>query len=109
MTLEGKSFVEAFRDKYVDLPTSTSTSNEDEATTSKFYKTESNFEVEVVMSEKVAKRFRDLGRLREAGLEWEQLSCAFYDNEENAVAELAQWGSKLSGTFTSNISNFVAS
>lgn len=109
MTLEGKSFVEAFRDKYVDLPTSTSTSNEDEATTSKFYKTESNFEVEVVMSEKVAKRFRDLGRLREAGLEWEQLNCAFYDNEENAVAELAQWGSKLSGTFTSNISNFVAS
>jgi len=52
------------------------------------------------MSEKVAKRFRELGRLREAGLEWECVDRASAaEEEESGEGEvgLAQLGTKLSG------------
>ncbi|GAA5887432.1 hypothetical protein JCM16303_004281 [Sporobolomyces ruberrimus] len=103
LVLEGLSFKEAFESKYLDQPTTSDPvrdvppQDEDKATTSRFYKTLSNFEIEVVSSEKVAARFRHLGRLREAGLEWEALDRACQTNDEAGGDELAEFGKKLSG------------
>ncbi|GAA5904368.1 Pac2p [Sporobolomyces salmoneus] len=107
LTLEGKSFKQAFESKYLQGQSTTSENgniNGGEETTSEFYKTSSNFEVEVVLSEKVAARFRQLGRLREAGLEWEGLGRAYDSDRDGTERELDELGSRLSGLEVLNLS-----
>ncbi|GAA5964416.1 hypothetical protein JCM3765_006411 [Sporobolomyces pararoseus] len=113
LILEGKSFREAFESKYLDGQSSMprqigKTSNEEgvTTTTSEFYKTSSNFEVEVVLSEKAAARFRQLGRLREVGLEWEAVGRAYDSVEVNDEDDerLNEFGQKLSGLEVLNLS-----
>ncbi|GAA6023216.1 hypothetical protein JCM10207_004483 [Rhodosporidiobolus poonsookiae] len=102
----GKTFKQALFYKYLDVDLLAPASAEPgdavyaetadphaEALTSKLYATSSNFEVEVVLSSKVNSRFKQLGRLREIGLEWENISRAC---EEGSEAELARLGQELS-------------
>jgi hypothetical protein len=104
LILEGKSFKEAFESKYCDAQADGAMDQRDitnnhevDGTTSHFYKTSSNFEVEVVLSEKVAARFRHLGRLREDVLEWEALSRAHDSDERGGENSLREFGQKLAG------------
>lgn len=112
LIIEGKSFREAFESKYLDGHSTTPSraegildAEEAPTTTSQFYKTASNFEVEVVLSEKVAARFRQLGRLREAGLEWESVGRAYDTVDSQTEESLHDFGQKLSGE---NVSSFSA-
>jgi len=71
------------------------------ASTTRRYATDSNFDVEVVLSSKVTERFHQLGRLREVGLEWEGVSSATRasDNAESraqATDALQELGGRLS-------------
>ncbi|GAA5993115.1 hypothetical protein JCM5350_007226 [Sporobolomyces pararoseus] len=111
LIIEGKSFREAFESKYLDGHSTTASraegildAEEAPTTTSQFYKTASNFEVEIVLSEKVTARFRQLGRLREAGLEWESVGRAYDTVESQAEESLHDFGQKLSGLEILNLS-----
>ncbi|GAA6064659.1 hypothetical protein JCM10212_002132 [Sporobolomyces blumeae] len=110
LVLEGSSFKQAFEAKYlgevdssatsrdatIDDRTTMATTLDPTATTSEFFKTSSNFEIEVVSSDKVAERFRHLGRLREAGLDGEPLSYACRTGDDRSQVELTEFGNRLS-------------
>ncbi|GAA5867668.1 hypothetical protein JCM1840_006651 [Sporobolomyces johnsonii] len=116
----GKSFKRAFYVKYLEedldllAPPAVTSSTGSTAplpsrdgegeTTSEFYSTESNFQVEVVLSNKVALRFRQLGRLREVGLEWEGVSRAWDEDQGGGQAELEELGAQLSRLEVLNLS-----
>ncbi|BGP15721.1 hypothetical protein JCM10213_006108 [Rhodosporidiobolus nylandii] len=101
----GKTFKQALFSKYLDVdllaPSSSAASDEPdvsrdaEKATSQLYATESNFEVEVVLSKKVNDRFKQLSRLHEIGLEWEGVSRAEYSDAEGELAALGQELSRL--------------
>lgn len=67
----------------------------------------SNFDIEVVLNDRVTNRFKDLGRLREVGLEWEGVSRAARSAEKDGYEsaqqrELQQFGQQMrskSGSF----------
>ncbi|CEQ40284.1 SPOSA6832_01878, partial [Sporobolomyces salmonicolor] len=117
---DGKSFTRAFYSKYLEeedldlrLPSRAPStepaarpSRDGEAeTTSEFYATESNFQVEVVLSNKVARRFKQLGRLREVGLEWAGVSRAWdAEDQRSGQAELEELGAQLSRLEVLNLS-----
>ncbi|KAL8281313.1 hypothetical protein RQP46_006347 [Phenoliferia psychrophenolica] len=90
----GTSFPRAIRDKYAPSPSSSApqhNTNEEAEEKSTFYGTASNFEIEVTSLAKIEDTFRNLGRLREAGLEWEGVSGAGEGKErEDVVRELRQ-------------------
>jgi hypothetical protein len=104
---KGKTFKQALYSKYLDVdllsnpaPSSSLPAgnvDETDGLRSELYSTESNFEIEVVSSNKVNHRFKQLGRLREVGLEWENLSRAI---DEGAEQELEDLGIELSRSFT---------
>ncbi|GAA5956603.1 hypothetical protein JCM21900_003617 [Sporobolomyces salmonicolor] len=116
---DGKSFKRAFGSRYLEedldlrLP-SRAPSTESAArprrdgeaeTTSEFYATESNFQVEVVLSNRVARRFKQLGRLREVGLEGAEVSRAWdAEDPRGGQAELEELGAQLSRLEVLNLS-----
>ncbi|GAA5940142.1 uncharacterized protein JCM15063_001720 [Sporobolomyces koalae] len=107
LIVSGNTFQEAFEAKYLDAGTNAESSQDtvdDQTTTSQYYETLSNFKVEVVMSGKVAARFRQLARLREAGLEWELLSRAYDSDTCDGAQELETFGRQLSGLDDLNLS-----
>ncbi|KAK4705944.1 tubulin-specific chaperone E, partial [Phenoliferia sp. Uapishka_3] len=86
----GTSFPLALKAKYSPRPTNEAGElhMNDKST---FYGTSSHFEIEVTSLAKIDSTFRNLGRLREAGLEWEGVSSAGEVEERRAVvAELSQ-------------------
>lgn len=115
LDVQGRTFEEAVRAKYLDDDgppasadhTAASPSAKpasDAASTSQRFATDSNFEVEVVLSDKVNRRFKQLGRLREIGLEWETVSRAAEEvyceeEQERVEARLRSFGDELSGEF----------
>ena len=76
----GRSFRQAVRNKYLE-------ENGGEGEVSTFYTTSSNFEVEVVSLVKVRDKFRQLGRLRDVGLEWEGVNGAGSVEEREAAGK----------------------
>lgn len=111
LDIEGKTFSEALHAKYLDYSspsssqpsTSASPTSQDpqvRAATQRFA-TDSNFEVEVVLNDRVNERFRQLGRLREVGLEWEGVSCATRSGEKGEEEELRRLGQQLKSTLVS--------
>ncbi|GAA6027767.1 hypothetical protein JCM8097_008024 [Rhodosporidiobolus ruineniae] len=107
----GKTFKQALYAKYLDIDLSSSspapatappsTTGAGDEPQSQLYATESNFEVEVVLSKRVSDRFKQLSRLREVGLEWEAVSRAA---DEDGVEELRELGSELSRLEILNLS-----
>ncbi|GJN88988.1 hypothetical protein Rhopal_001959-T1 [Rhodotorula paludigena] len=112
LDVQGRTFEEAVRAKYLDddgppasadhtaAPPSAQPAA-DAASTSQRFATDSNFEVEVVLSDKVNRRFKQLGRLREIGLEWETVSRAAEEvyceeEQERVEARLRSFGAELS-------------
>lgn len=100
---KGKTFKQALYSKYLDVDLLNTTTDSTappnvsegdvDVTRSELYGTNSNFDVEVVLSKKVNDRFKQLGRLREVGLEWVFLNrAADPDSEE----ELRRLGNELS-------------
>ncbi|BGP24254.1 tubulin-specific chaperone E [Rhodotorula toruloides] len=122
LDVEGKTFSQALHDRYLDygLPTSSqstdtaaSASRESQATIpTQRFATDSNFDVEVVLNDRVNERFRQLGRLREVGLEWEGVSCAVrrgatdegFEEEEEEEEELRDLGRELKNLEVLNVS-----
>ncbi|GAA6019519.1 hypothetical protein JCM11491_001322 [Sporobolomyces phaffii] len=100
LALGGLSFREAFEARY-GRSTSTSELGDDSAesgrVTSQFYKTPGNFDVEVVLSDQVPAKFRQLSRLREAGLDWTSLSRAYEAGQGDGPGNLGKFGATLSG------------
>lgn len=101
---DAKSFQQAVESKYgageaVERRARAEGDNETSRadTTSRFYRTEGNFDVEVVLSDKVAARFHDLSRLREIGLEYEGLAKACDLERPGASDELDAFGMNLAG------------
>ncbi|GAA5968895.1 hypothetical protein JCM11641_000770 [Rhodosporidiobolus odoratus] len=102
----GKTFKQALFSKYLDLnllapsahPSSPLPEQQSESgseATSQLYATERNFDVEVVLSKKVNDRFKQLGRLREVGLEWENVSRAVDEESEAGPEGVGQELSRL--------------
>ena len=81
----GTSFPHALRDKYAPEPTAAVVKAE--ADKSNFFGTASNFEIEVTSLAKIEDTFRNLGRLKEAGLEWEGVSSAGAPQERESVVQ----------------------
>ncbi|BGP47733.1 hypothetical protein JCM10450v2_003598 [Rhodotorula kratochvilovae] len=117
LDIEGKTFEEALRGKYLDdgndvAPPSCSPATSEPAgvvLTTRRFSTSGNFDVEVVLTSKVREHFHQLGRLREVGLEWEGVSCAMRRHEdhgaqERAEGELKELGDSLSKLETLNLS-----
>ncbi|GAA6001056.1 Pac2p [Rhodotorula paludigena] len=117
---QGRTFEEAVRAKYLDDDGPPASADDtaappvaqpasDAASTSQRFATDGNFEVEVVLSDRVNRRFKQLGRLREIGLEWETVGRAaeeVYCEEEveRVEARLRSFGAELSGLETLNLS-----
>ncbi|GAA5849820.1 hypothetical protein JCM8547_000575 [Rhodosporidiobolus lusitaniae] len=108
----GKTFKHALFSKYLDVdllaekagqtvPPTPSESEKVDDLNSQLFATNSNFNVEVVLSKKVNDRFKQLGRLREVGLEWEKVSRAA---EEAGEADLTELGAQLSRLEVLNLS-----
>lgn len=76
----GVSFRQALRSKYLEED-----GKVDSGEASTFYSTSSNFEVEVVSLSKIRDKFRQLGKLRDVGLEWEGVNGAGSAEEREAV------------------------
>ncbi|GAA5901639.1 hypothetical protein JCM6882_006030 [Rhodosporidiobolus microsporus] len=102
----GKTFKQALWSKYLDVDllvgttapaTSAQSPSSASATadepTSQRYATNSNFDVEVVLTSKVMEHFKQLNRLREIGLEWESVSRA---SDPDGQVELEKLGKQLS-------------
>ncbi|BGP31665.1 hypothetical protein JCM10296v2_003439 [Rhodotorula toruloides] len=114
LIVEGKTFSEALHDKYLDSsppsssqPLSSSSSTPQDfhgATATQRFATDSNFEVEVVLNDRVNERFRQLGRLREVGLEWEGVSHATRSSEKGKEKELRRLGEELKNLEVLNLS-----
>lgn len=108
----GKTFIVAVSQKYLGeefspaVPSSESLPEEATTTSSSVcgscvqrFATASNFDVEVVLNNRVTDRFKQLGRLREVGLEWENVSAALSTRQAQADAaterELEDFGAQL--------------
>lgn len=117
----GKTFVEAVSHKYLgeELPVAAASSkqcsfdsapNPDtiEGSSVQRFATSSNFDVEVFLNSRVTDRFKQLGRLREIGLEWECLSSAGPTRGSSADAaagqELQEFGMQLKSQFPKSLS-----
>lgn len=111
----GKTFIVAVSQKYLGeefspaVPSSESLPEEATTTSSSVcgscvqrFATASNFDVEVVLNNRVTDRFKQLGRLREVGLEWENVSAALSTRQAQADAaterELEDFGAQLKST-----------
>lgn len=112
----GKTFITAVSQKYLgdafsaavtDLERlaeeATTTSSSAGGSSVQRFATTSNFDVEVVLNNRVMNRFKQLGRLREVGLEWENVSSALSTRQAQADAaaerELEDFGARLKSTF----------
>lgn len=114
----GKTFIAAVSQKYLGeefsaaVPNSeglaeeaTTTSSSADGSSVQRFATASNFDVEVVLNNRVTNRFKQLGRLREVGLEWENVSAALSTRQAQAQAdaaaerELEDFGAQLKSTF----------
>ncbi|GAA5880643.1 hypothetical protein JCM3774_000562 [Rhodotorula dairenensis] len=108
----GQTFIEAVSHKYLgrELPTvpayseqtsigSAPASDPAERSSVQRFATSSNFDVEVVLNDRVTDRFKQLGRLREIGLEWERVSSAGPSRDSSAAAaaepELEEFGTQM--------------
>ena len=111
----GKTFIAAVSQKYLgeesfpSVPSSeslpeeaTTTSSSVDGSSVQRFATASNFDVEVVLNHQVTDRFKQLGRLREVGLEWENVSAALSTRQApgDAAAErgLEDFGAQLKST-----------
>ncbi|BGO99347.1 tubulin-specific chaperone E [Rhodotorula toruloides] len=114
LVVGGKMFSQALHDKYLDSslpssfqpPPSSSSAPQDPhaATATQRFATASNFEVEVVLNDRVNERFRQLGRLREVGLDWEGVSCATRSGGTGEEEELRRLGQELKNLEVLNLS-----
>ncbi|BGP55109.1 hypothetical protein JCM8202v2_002704 [Rhodotorula sphaerocarpa] len=127
LEVKGKCFIDALLERYLGAPAAAPKATDTEAKAAapthksmpdsagvasvQRHATSSNFDIEIVLNERVRSHFQDLGKLREVGLEWEDVSRASRstnDEEEvTAVRELQEFGPKLNSTSEQALSSLV--